>query len=163
MDNYHASVTKAGIVSYKKGEKVIEPWTDESAFAKTVDEYCIEARDRFNAGDVATGRQPASPETVKTRELVAAMNALVGEDLIDAVDVAELIRERDHQVRARLGKDPQVVAVAAQSDVASLNRQLVSGDQVMVARRGWFRANSPALVGAAASVVVAVFTALLLR
>ena len=46
-------------------------------------------------------------------ELVAAMNALVGEDLIDADDMAELIRERDHQVRARLGKDPQVVAVAA--------------------------------------------------
>ena len=40
------------------------------------------------------------------------MNALVGEDLIDADEVEELIRLRDHQVRTGLGKDPQLVAVA---------------------------------------------------
>lgn len=45
-------------------------------------------------------------------ELVGKMNALVGEDLVDAAAVAELIRLRDHQVRTRLGKDPQLVAVA---------------------------------------------------
>jgi predicted oxidoreductase len=45
-------------------------------------------------------------------ELVGKMNALVGEDLVDADAVADLIRLRDHQVRAGLGKDPQLVAVA---------------------------------------------------
>ncbi len=45
-------------------------------------------------------------------ELVGKMNALVGEDLVDADDVARLVRLRDHQVRAGLGKDPQLVAVA---------------------------------------------------
>lgn len=45
-------------------------------------------------------------------ELVARMNALVGEDLVDADHVQELIRLRDHQVRTGLGKDPQLVAVA---------------------------------------------------
>jgi predicted oxidoreductase len=45
-------------------------------------------------------------------ELVAKMNALVGEDLIDADEVGRLVRLRDHQVRTGLGKDPQLVAVA---------------------------------------------------
>ena len=45
-------------------------------------------------------------------ELVGKMNALVGEDLIDADEVGRLIRLRDHQVRTGLGKDPQLVAVA---------------------------------------------------
>jgi hypothetical protein len=45
-------------------------------------------------------------------ELVAKMNALVGTDLVDAAQVEELIRLRDHQVRTGLGKDPQLVAVA---------------------------------------------------
>jgi len=45
-------------------------------------------------------------------ELVAKMNALVGEDLVNPAEVGELIRLRDHQVRTGLGKDPQLVAVA---------------------------------------------------
>ncbi|WP_395727626.1 FAD-binding dehydrogenase [Nakamurella sp.] len=45
-------------------------------------------------------------------ELVGKMNALVGEDLVDADAVADLIRLRDHQVRTGLGKDPQLVATA---------------------------------------------------
>ncbi len=46
-------------------------------------------------------------------ELVAKMNALVGEELIDADEVATIVTLRDGQVRAGLGKDPQVVAVRA--------------------------------------------------
>ncbi len=45
-------------------------------------------------------------------ELVGKMNALVGEDLLDADSVQELVRLRDHQVRTGLGKDPQIVAIA---------------------------------------------------
>jgi predicted oxidoreductase len=46
-------------------------------------------------------------------ELVAKMNALVGEPLIDADEVETIVRLRDGQVRSGLGKDPQVVAVRA--------------------------------------------------
>ncbi|AZI57018.1 FAD-binding dehydrogenase [Nakamurella antarctica] len=45
------------------------------------------------------------------RGLVAKMNALVGEDLIDPELVAEQLRIRDLQVATGLGKDPQLVAV----------------------------------------------------
>ena len=83
MDNYTASVTKAGMVSYKKGEKVVTPWADDTEYARTVDEWNIEARDRFNAGDVATGRQPASPEVAKMRALAAAAKA-AGVDILAA-------------------------------------------------------------------------------
>ena len=46
-------------------------------------------------------------------ELVGKMNALVGEELIDADEVASTVTLRDGQVRSGLGKDPQVVAVQA--------------------------------------------------
>ena len=46
-------------------------------------------------------------------ELVAKMNALVGEDLIDAESVASLIALRDGQVRSGLGKDAQITATIA--------------------------------------------------
>lgn len=46
-------------------------------------------------------------------ELVAKMNALVGDDLVDAALVKETVRLRDLQVGSELGKDPQVTAVAA--------------------------------------------------
>ncbi len=46
-------------------------------------------------------------------ELVAKMNALVGEDLIDADSVGSLIAQRDGQVRSGLGKDAQVTATVA--------------------------------------------------
>jgi predicted oxidoreductase len=44
--------------------------------------------------------------------LVAAMNKLVGEDLVDAAELARQVRARDLQVATGLGKDPQVVATA---------------------------------------------------
>ncbi len=45
-------------------------------------------------------------------ELVEAMNALVGADLIDAAELAGTVALRDGQVRTGMGKDPQVVATA---------------------------------------------------
>ncbi|MEP6562606.1 MAG: FAD-binding dehydrogenase [Nakamurella sp.] len=46
-------------------------------------------------------------------ELVVKMNDLVGEPLIDADEVGRTVVLRDGQVRAKLGKDPQVIAVNA--------------------------------------------------
>jgi predicted oxidoreductase len=46
-------------------------------------------------------------------ELAAGMNALAGADLIDAGDLAHMVRARDRQVDARLGKDAQVQAIRA--------------------------------------------------
>ncbi len=46
-------------------------------------------------------------------ELAAKMNALVGEDLVDADALGRTIVLRDGQVSSGLGKDPQVTAVTA--------------------------------------------------
>ncbi|MDQ6656786.1 MAG: FAD-binding dehydrogenase [Actinomycetota bacterium] len=46
-------------------------------------------------------------------ELVAKMNALTGNELIDASALTQLVQQRDLQVRSKLGKDPQVTATAA--------------------------------------------------
>src|SRR5690606_6640913 len=46
------------------------------------------------------------------RELAAGMNALTGEDRIDAAELERLVALRDAQVVSGLGKDPQVVATA---------------------------------------------------
>ena len=46
-------------------------------------------------------------------ELAAGMNQLVGEHLVEHAALREQIEARDLQVRAGLGKDPQVVATAA--------------------------------------------------
>ncbi len=45
-------------------------------------------------------------------ELVGKMNALTGENLVDAAELSRTIELRDAQIRSGLGKDPQVVAVA---------------------------------------------------
>ncbi len=45
-------------------------------------------------------------------ELAQKMNELVGEPLVDAEDLAHTVELRDGQVRAELGKDPQIVATA---------------------------------------------------
>ncbi len=46
-------------------------------------------------------------------DLVAAMNRLAGEELIDAEELRRTVEERDLQVDARFGKDPQIVATHA--------------------------------------------------
>lgn len=46
-------------------------------------------------------------------ELVVKMNELTGNDLIDVAALTQLVQQRDLQVRSKLGKDPQVTAVAA--------------------------------------------------
>lgn len=46
-------------------------------------------------------------------ELVARMNDLVGEPLVDAAELERVVVARDRQVVSGLGKDAQVTAVAA--------------------------------------------------
>ncbi|MDQ2847506.1 MAG: FAD-binding dehydrogenase [Actinomycetota bacterium] len=46
-------------------------------------------------------------------ELVVKMNELTGDGLIDVAALTQLVQQRDLQVRSKLGKDPQVTAVAA--------------------------------------------------
>lgn len=45
-------------------------------------------------------------------ELVAKMNGLTGEELVDAAELEETVRARDQQVATGLGKDAQVTATA---------------------------------------------------
>ncbi|GAA2685047.1 MULTISPECIES: FAD-binding dehydrogenase [Actinosynnema] len=55
-----------------------------------------------------------SPEFITGRtvaEVVAGMNALVGEDLVDAAELQRVVVERDRQVLSGLGKDMQVNAM----------------------------------------------------
>lgn len=56
-------------------------------------------------------------------ELVARMNALAGNDLIEVAALTATVTARDRQVRAGLGKDPQVVMTAA--------ARRFSGDRLM--------------------------------
>jgi predicted oxidoreductase len=68
-------------------------------------------------------------------ELVGRMNALAGADLIDADEVAHLIRLRDHQVRTGLGKDPQLIAVAGARRYVGDRRMRVSPPHELVPDR----------------------------
>lgn len=81
----------------------------------------------------------------------------------DVVALAGGLTPNADASRIEVVRDGRVVTVARQRDPSSLTARLASGDQVVVARRGWVRANSPALIGAASSIVVAVVTTLLLR
>jgi len=62
-----------------------------------------------------------------------------------------------------LVREGRVVAEVRGDDVVALALPLRSGDQIVVERLGWFRANAPAFVGTGLSLVVAVVTTLLLR
>ena len=61
-------------------------------------------------------------------DLVATMNRLTGEDLLDTGAVAELIRVRDLQAASGLGKDPQLAAVAA-AQRSSVDRRMRTVEQ----------------------------------
>jgi predicted oxidoreductase len=77
-------------------------------------------------------------------ELAAMMNQLVGEHLIEAGALRELIEARDLQVRSGLGKDPQVTATAAARRyvVDKLMRVAVPHPYLDPARPGEGRAGS---------------------
>jgi predicted oxidoreductase len=57
------------------------------------------------------------------RDLVAAMNALVGGDLVDYATVERVVRDRDAQVHNKAGKDPQLAI--ARNARAILSEKLI--------------------------------------
>ena len=61
-----------------------------------------------------------------------------------------------------LGRDGTLVLTARESE-AALAVALSSGDRVIIGRRGWLSENGPLFIGAAASVVAAFLTTLILR
>ena len=63
----------------------------------------------------------------------------------------------------RIVREGRVLNDVREQDAPALAQPLRSGDQVVVGRRGWAGANSAALVGAGASLLVAVLTSLILR
>lgn len=65
--------------------------------------------------------------------------------------------------RITLLRDGETMRFSLDDDVVQLTRQLMPGDQVVVARRGWLGRNMNVLIGAAASVVAAAVTSLILR
>lgn len=65
MDNYHASMTKAGLVT-SKGTK---PWKTATEYVETVTEACEEAVARFNIGDVPGERVAADPIVTELRKM----------------------------------------------------------------------------------------------
>ncbi len=65
MDNYHASITKAGLVT----SKGTQPWKHDTDFAEAVTAACDDAQARFNAGDVPGERVPTDPKVIELRKL----------------------------------------------------------------------------------------------
>lgn len=65
MDNGHASMTKAGLVT-AKGTK---PWKSEAEYIDTVTDRCVELQDMFNRGEVPGERVPTDPKVVELRKL----------------------------------------------------------------------------------------------
>lgn len=63
----------------------------------------------------------------------------------------------------RLVRGSETLLLAAESDVVSEDIALRSGDRIVVARRSWVAENLPFVMGAGASVLAAVLTALIVR
>jgi len=95
-------------------------------------------------------REPSLYPVDPTHTLADVL-ALAG-GLAPSADRDEILLVRDG-VETRLSAEQQL----------SLARELRSGDQIVVGRRGWFSENSAILVSAGTSLTVALITALLLR
>ena len=81
----------------------------------------------------------------------------------DVLALAGGMAPEANQDRIELVREGRVIETLTQATLPAFNLPFRSGDQVSVARRGWFSSNSSALLGAGLSLVVAVTTALLLR
>jgi hypothetical protein len=91
-DNYHASVTRKG-------------WQGTDAeFDAEIDTYCVEALNKFNAGDVPGERGRASPQK-KLANAVVAKLAEVDPELVKTIDLDKI--------------DPNKLAVFLQRQAAS--------------------------------------------
>jgi polysaccharide export outer membrane protein len=99
-------------------------------------------------GEVRTpGLLPVDP-TMAVSDVLAAAGGLT--DLASQGDI-------------RLIRNGEAISVTSARDVVGLRASLLSGDQIVVGRRSWVSQNTPFLIGAGASVMAAVLTALLVR
>ena len=99
-------------------------------------------------GEVRTpGLLPVDP-TMRLADVVAAAGGLT--DLANRKDV-RLVRSDGTLVRSDA------------NDIVAIGVQLRSGDRIVVGRRSWLSANMPFVIGAGASVVASVLTALIVR
>lgn len=121
----------------------------------------------------AYGRELARPEVRLTPVLRIAVLGEVQRPGLVPVDptygLAEVIASaggltpaaaRD---RITLVRDGRAVLTTDVESLPSVQAALLSGDQIVVGRRGWISENLPVFIGAGTSVMVALVTALLLR
>jgi polysaccharide export outer membrane protein len=99
-------------------------------------------------GEVRTpGLLPVDP-TMSVSHVLAAAGGLT--DLANQGDI-------------RLIRDGRTLSVSSAEQVVEVREALRSGDQIVVGRRSWTSQNTPWLIGAGASVLAAVLTALIVR
>jgi polysaccharide export outer membrane protein len=82
--------------------------------------------------------------------------------LVDVLALAGGLTASADRERILIVRDGVEIALSADEEL-TLARQLRSGDQIVVGRRGWLAENGAILLSGATSLVVAVITTLLLR
>lgn len=83
--------------------------------------------------------------------------------LADVVAAAGGLTPSANRKDIRLVREGGTVIVAAEAELPSVTVPLRSGDRIVIGRRSWASENLPFLVGAGASVVAAVLTAVIVR
>jgi polysaccharide export outer membrane protein len=83
--------------------------------------------------------------------------------LADVVAAAGGLNPTADRRDIRLVRGDETVVVAAERELAALTVPLRSGDRIVVGRRSWLSENLPFVLGAGASVVAAVLTAVIVR
>lgn len=83
--------------------------------------------------------------------------------LADAIAAAGGLSPQANQNKISLVRGGEVVVARLNVHSQSLGVTLRSGDQILVARRGWLVDNLPILIGAATSVAAAALTAVIIR
>jgi len=83
--------------------------------------------------------------------------------LADVVAAAGGLNPTANRRDIRLVRGDETVVVAEERTLAALDVPLASGDRIVVGRRSWMSENLPFVMGAGASVVAAVLTALIVR
>lgn len=99
-------------------------------------------------GEVRTpGLFPVDP-TMSVSDVIAAAGGLT--DLANQNDI-------------RVIRGDRTASVSSSDNVVELREALLSGDRIVVGRRSWASQNTPWLIGAGASVLASVLTAILVR
>jgi protein involved in polysaccharide export with SLBB domain len=95
----------------------------------------------------APGLLPVDP-TMLLSDVVAGVGGLT--EMADQDDI-------------RIVRGDETIVVASADDIVASSTRLLSGDRIVVGRRSWASQNTPWLLGAGASVLASLITALLVR